>query len=170
MLLGNIYDKTSAPAQTAFIEWNETINYFQEHCNAKGTHLIIHYPRNVDIMLIKMKGESHFHFLLRFIGLWKSSWSAGWDRWWGTCPQEPKSVIQTRTWCLKVKRQNLQNGEKLPGPPSLNDLYPWMPVLLSLEIIFLSCGHCQLLVLVNPQLKSQYTVSLDASAGSKEGG
>lgn len=65
---GNIYDGTSASAQTAFMEWNETINYFQEHCNAKGTHLIIHYPRNVDIMLIKMKGESHFHFLLRFMG------------------------------------------------------------------------------------------------------
>lgn len=84
ILLRNIYDETSAPTQTAFTEWNETINYFQEHCNAKGTHLIIHYPRNVDIILIKMKGESHFHLLLRFIGLLKSSLPWGWARWWSS--------------------------------------------------------------------------------------
>lgn len=70
-LLGNIYGETSAPIQTAFAERDETINYFREHCNARGTHLIIHYPRNVGIMLIKMKGESHFHLLLRCTGLWR---------------------------------------------------------------------------------------------------
>lgn len=97
ILLRNIYDETSTPTQTAFTEWNETINYFQEHCNAKGTHLIIHYPRNVDIMLIKMKGKSHFHFLLRFIGLLKSSlpWRLGQvmeDSFWGA-----RNVTQTRS-------------------------------------------------------------------------
>lgn len=104
MLLGNIYGETSAPTQTAFAEQDETINYFREHCNARGTHLIIHYPRNVGIMLIKMKGESHFHFLLRCTGLWRrlfgpqaepgdrelspGAWTSHLDQGWVTGGQE----------------------------------------------------------------------------------
>lgn len=92
-LLGNIYGETSAPTQTAFAERDETINYFREHCNARGTHLIIHYPRNVGIMLIKMKGESHFHFLLRCTGLWRSSLARRLSQVIESCLQEPGPVI-----------------------------------------------------------------------------
>lgn len=99
ILLGNIYDETSAPTQTAFREWNETINYFQEHCNAKGTHLIIHYPRNVDIMLIKMKGESHFHVLLRFMGLLKSS-----------LPRRLGQVMKSLSWGEENSRPDKNGG------------------------------------------------------------
>lgn len=92
-LLGNIYGETPAPAQTAFAEQDETINYFREHCNARGTHLIIHYPRNVGIMLIKMKGESHFHFLLRCTELWRSSLARRLSQVIEGCLQEPGPVI-----------------------------------------------------------------------------
>lgn len=92
-LLGNIYGETSAPTQTAFAEQDETINYFREHCNARGTHLIIHYPRNVGIMLIKMKGESHFHFLLRCTELWRSSLARRLSQVIEGCLQEPGPVI-----------------------------------------------------------------------------
>ena len=138
ILLRNIYDETSTPTQTAFTEWNETINYFQEHCNAKGTHLIIHYPRNVDIMLIKMKGKSHFHFLLRFIGLLKSSlpWRLGQvmeDSSWGARNSHPDKIrgsSRSRGSTSKRKKRSVL----LPSP------LPWTPALPTLDMIVLPLG------------------------------
>ena len=171
ILLGNIYDETSAPTQTAFTEWNETINYFQEHCNAEGTHLIIHYPRNVDIMLIKMKGESHFHLLLRFIGLLKSSLPWGWARWWRAHPGEPKTVTQTRTGAPQGQetappKQKKNYLSSLPNPS------PTDACVATIRNDFLSSGHWQILVLSFKTLildiAAQWGSSMSASSKNAE--